>query len=74
MWHLPLIGLVKIIGGILIIFPQKIALVAVVIFPVMVGIVLTNVFADTSGLPIAIVLAAILGWINCDNRDAYEPL
>ncbi len=73
-WLMPLLGLTEIIGGLLIIFPQKRALGAVIIFPIMVGIVLTHVFVDTSGLPITIVLAAILGWIIYENRDAYEPL
>lgn len=73
-WLMPLLGLTEIIGGLLIIFPQKRALGAVIIFPIMVGIVLTHVFVDTSGLPIAIVLSAILGWIIYENRDTYEPL
>jgi len=73
-WLMPLLGLTEIIGGLLIIFPQKRALGAVIIFPIMVGIVLTHVFVDTSGLAITIVLAAILGWIIYENREAYEPL
>ena len=73
-WLMPLLGLTEIIGGLLIIFPQKRALGAVILFPIVVGIVLTHVFVDMSGLPMAIVVAAILGWIIYENRDAYEPL
>jgi len=73
-WLMPLLGLAEIIGGLLIIFPQKRALGAVILFPIVVGIVLTHIFVDMSGLPMAIVVAAILGWIIYENRDAYEPL
>ena len=73
-WLMPLLGLTEIIGGLLIIFLQKRALGAVILFPIVVGIVLTHVFVDMSGLPMAIVVAAILGWIIYENRDAYEPL
>jgi uncharacterized membrane protein YphA (DoxX/SURF4 family) len=73
-WLMPLLGLTEIIGGLLIIFPQKRALGAVILFPIVVGIVLTHIFVDRSGLPMAIVVAAILGWIIYENRDAYEPL
>jgi uncharacterized membrane protein YphA (DoxX/SURF4 family) len=73
-WLMPLLGLTEIIGGLLIIFPQKRALGAVILFPIVVGIVLTHIFVDRSGLPMSIVVAAILGWIIFENRDAYEPL
>jgi uncharacterized membrane protein YphA (DoxX/SURF4 family) len=73
-WLMPLLGLAEIIGGLLIIFPQKRALGAVILFPIVVGIVLTHIFVDMSGLPMAIVVAAILGWIIYENREAYEPL
>jgi len=61
-WLMPLLGLTEIIGGLLIIFPQKRALGAVILFPIVVGIVLTHIFVDRSGLPMSIVVAAILGW------------
>lgn len=73
-WLIPLVGLAEIIGGLLIIFPQKRALGAVILFPIVVGIVLTHLFVDMNGLPLAIVVSAILGWIIYENRDAYEPL
>src|ERR1700710_1201082 len=58
-WLMPLVGLAEIIGGLLIIIPRTRALGALIIFPVMVGIVLTNIVQDKSGLPIAVVFAAI---------------
>jgi uncharacterized membrane protein YphA (DoxX/SURF4 family) len=73
-WLLPLIGVAETLGGILIIIPRTRALGALIIFPVMVGILLTNTITDTSGLPIALVFAAIFVWIIYDNRTKYLPL
>lgn len=73
-WLTPLTGLAEIIGGLLIIFPKTRALGALVILPVFIGIVLTNTMVETSGLPLVIVLAAILIWILIDNKAKYKPL
>lgn len=73
-WLMPLIGIAEIIGGLLIIFPKTRALGAVVIFPVMVGVLLTHVFVDLSGLPMVVVIWAILLWIIVENWDRYTPM
>ncbi|MES2573495.1 MAG: DoxX family protein [Bacteroidota bacterium] len=73
-WLMPLVGAAEVVGGVLIIIPRFRALGALVILPVMVGIVLTNIVQDTSGLPIALVLSAILVWIMYDNKEKYAPL
>lgn len=73
-WLLPLVGLAEIVGGLLIIIPKTRALGALIIFPVMVGITLTNIFQDSSGLPIVLILWAILIWIMVENRKKYLPL
>ncbi len=73
-WLLPLIAVAEIVGGIFVIIPKTRALGALIIFPVMVGILLTHIFVDTTTLPIAAVLAAILGWIMYENREKYFPL
>jgi uncharacterized membrane protein YphA (DoxX/SURF4 family) len=73
-WLMPLVGIAEIVGGLLIIPKKTRALGALIIFPVMVGILLTNILTDTSGLPIALVLAAVLVWIIYDNRAKYMPL
>jgi putative oxidoreductase len=73
-WLLPLIAVAEILGGILVIIPKTRAIGALVIFPVMVGILLTHIFVDTSNLPVAFVLAAILGWMMYENRVKYYPL
>ena len=73
-WLMPLIALAELIGGALLIFPRTRALGALIVFPVMVGVLLTHIFVDTSGLPIAIVIWAILLWILFENRDKYFPI
>ena len=73
-WLMPLIAVVEIIGGVLAIIPKYRALGAIMILPVMVGILLTHIFNAPSGLPIALVLTAVLAWIMIDNRAKYASL
>lgn len=73
-WLMPLTGIAEIVGGLLIILPITRALGALIIFPVMVGIFLTNIVQDSSGLPIALILGAILVWILFENRGKYLPM
>jgi putative oxidoreductase len=73
-WLIPLLATAEIIGGLLFIFPKTRALGAIVIFPMLVGILLTHIFVDTSALPVALVLSAILGWVIYDNREKYLPM
>jgi len=72
-WLMPLIGAAEITGGVLIIFPKFRALGAIVILPVMVGILLTSLVLS-AGLPMAIILFAVLGWILFENREKYLPM
>jgi len=73
-WLLPLVAVAEILGGILVIIPKTRALGALVIFPVMVGILLTHMFVDTTNLPVALVLAGILGWMMYENKEKYLPI
>jgi len=73
-WLMPLVGLVEIIAGALIIIPKTRALGALMILPVMVGILLTNTITDTQGMPIALVMSAILAWVLIDNRQRYAGI
>ncbi len=73
-WLMPLIAVAEILGGLLIILPKTRALGALVLFPVMVGIFLTHAVVEPSGLPIALILWAVLGWIIYENRAKYLPL
>jgi hypothetical protein len=73
-WLMPLVGIAEFVGGLLIILPRTRALGALIIFPVMVGIALTNIVQDQRGLPLVLVLSAILLWIMYENRAKYLPL
>lgn len=73
-WLMPLIAVVEIIGGVLVIIPKYRALGAIMIFPIMIGILLTHIFNAPSGLPIALILLAVLTWIMIENRAKYAAL
>lgn len=70
-WLLPLVGAAEIIGGLLILFPKTRTLGALVVFPVMVGVLLTHLTVAPEGLPIALVIWAILSWMIWENRQKY---
>ncbi len=73
-WLMPLIAIVEILGGLLIISNKFRAVGAIVIFPIMIGILLTHITVAPSGLPLAIILFAILFWIMYENRVRYMAL
>jgi uncharacterized membrane protein YphA (DoxX/SURF4 family) len=73
-WLMPLVGLAELVGGILILFSKTRALGALIVFPVMVGVLLVNLTVAPEGLPIAIVIWAILGWIIYENWQKYLPI
>lgn len=73
-WLMPLIGVAEIVGGVLFITNKYRALGALIIFPIMIGILLAHITVAPSGLPIALVLFAILIWAMVENREKYYPL
>lgn len=73
-WLTPLVGMVEIIGGLLFIFPRTRALAALIIFPVMVGILTHHLSEDPSGIPLAVILFLINGWMMYDNREKYRAI
>lgn len=73
-WLMPLLGTAEILGGLLIIIPKTRALGTLVLFPVVVGILLTHIFVEASGLPIALVIVALMGKLIYDNRAKYLQL
>lgn len=73
-WLFPLIAVAEIVGGLLFMTNKYRALGALIIFPVMIGILLTHIINAPDGLPIALVLFAILLWAIYDNRAKYAPL
>jgi putative oxidoreductase len=73
-WLMPLVGIAELLSGILILFPKTRALGALVVVPVMLGVLLTHIFVAPSGLPIAIIIWLILGWVIYENREKYMGL
>src|SRR5690606_4287915 len=73
-WLMPLIAWAELVGGILLLFPRTRPLGALVVFPVMVGVLLTHLTAAPEGLPIALVIWAILLWILYTHREKYAIL
>ena len=73
-WIMPLVGFAELLGGILFIFPKTRALGALVLFPVMIGILFTNGMSMPSGLPIALLLFAVILWVIYENRRKYLPI
>lgn len=71
-WLMPLVGFAEVLGGLLIIIPKTRALGALVVFPVMVGVLCTHLTVAPEGLPIALVIWAILLWIIVENRNRYQ--
>ncbi|SHF81213.1 DoxX protein [Fodinibius roseus] len=73
-WLMPLIAVAEIAGGVLFVTKKYRALGAIIIFPVMVGILLTHFIVAPSGLPLALVLLAVLVWVMIENREKYLPM
>lgn len=73
-WLFPLVAVAEIVGGILFIIPRSRPLGAIILLPIMIGIVLTHITAAPSGLPLALILLAIILWVIVDNRAEYLPL
>ncbi|BDQ11920.1 MAG: DoxX family membrane protein [Chitinophagaceae bacterium] len=73
-WLMPLVAVAEILGGLLLIFRKTRALGAIILFPIMIGIVLIHATVAPSGLPLAIGLFLILGWIMLENKNKYLSL
>lgn len=73
-WLLPLTGAVEIGGGLLLLFARTRTLGALLLLPVLAGILLANISLSPSGLPVALILFAIVAWIMIENRKKYAVL
>src|SRR5688572_29264380 len=73
-WLMPLVGAIELIGGLLLIFPRTRSLGAIVILPVLAGILLTCITMAPSGLPIVLVLLAVIIWVIIDSWEKYLPM
>lgn len=72
-WLLPVVAVGEIIGGLLLFSKKYRALGAIILFPIILGIVATHIAGGT-GLPLALLFAAVLLWIMFNNRDKYLAL
>ncbi|WP_114938120.1 DoxX family membrane protein [Mucilaginibacter endophyticus] len=73
-WLMPLVGAAEVVGGLLLIIPRTRALGAIVLVPILTGILLSNISMAPSGLPIVLVLIAIVAWVIIDNWEKYLPM
>jgi len=73
-WLMPLVATAELIGGVLFIIPKFRALGAIIIFPITLGIVLLHSINAPSGLPIALVVFAVILWAIYENRAKYLPM
>lgn len=73
-WLMPLIGFAELVGGLLIIIKKTRTLGILIVFPVMVGALLTHIFVEPSGLPILLIIWAILIWNIFENKTTYLSL
>lgn len=73
-WLLPLVGAAEIIGGTLLIFRRTRALGALVLVPILTGILLSNISLAPSGLPLVLVLFAVVFWVIIGNKEKFLPL
>lgn len=73
-WLMPLVAVAEITGGVLVLFNKYRALGAIIILPVMTGVLVHHLTLDRSGMPVALVLAAINLWIIIDNCKKYRPM
>jgi putative oxidoreductase len=73
-WLMPLVAFAEIVGGILILIPRFRALGMLVLFPILVGIFLTHLIQVPAGLPIAIAMLGIQGWLMINHKEKLLPL
>ncbi|MFC0518261.1 DoxX family membrane protein [Mucilaginibacter angelicae] len=73
-WLMPLVGAAEVLGGLLLIIPRTRALGAVVLVPILTGILLSNIYMAPSGLPIVLVMIAIIIWVIIENWEKYLPM
>ena len=73
-WLLPMVGTVEVVGGLLLLFRRTRPLGAVVVVPVLAGALVANISMASPGVPVVLVLMAIVSWVIVDNKEKYLPL
>ncbi len=72
-WLMPLLATFEIVGGVLLILPRFRALGVLILTPIMVGI-LAHHFTLATGLPIPLIMTAVLVFAVIEERQKYLPL
>ncbi|WP_226390314.1 DoxX family protein [Penaeicola halotolerans] len=73
-WLMPLISIVEIIAGLMLIPRKTRLLAAVILTPIMVGITLTHLTVAPDGLPIVVLMLAVMTWIMFDRKEQLMGL
>ncbi len=68
------VALVEIIGGGLLIWGRMIPFALIILAPVIYNIFMIHAVMDPKGLPIGVVLVAVLGWVAWNRRDKFITL
>jgi uncharacterized membrane protein YphA (DoxX/SURF4 family) len=69
-----IVGLLQVIGGLLLLIGRYVPLGLTLLGPVIVNILLFHIFLDTSGLPIALVVAVLALFLLCRYRANFAGL
>ncbi|MDH5543537.1 MAG: DoxX family membrane protein [Nitrospinota bacterium] len=69
-----LIKLIELIGGALLMVGFFVPLAIFALAPIVLNIILFHVFLDTGGMPIAIVLGALEGFLGFSYWDSYRRI
>jgi len=72
-YMIPLLFASQIVGGALLLLGM-VPLGLVILVPVIVNIVAFHVFLAPGGLPVAVVVAGLAGFLAWTHREAYRPL
>ena len=72
--YLYVIGALEVLGGLLLLIGRYVPLGLTLLGPIVVNIVLYHVFMDMSGMPMAIVVAALTLFLVWRNSDAFAGL
>lgn len=73
-YMMTLIKLVEVIGGVLLLLNRFVPLALAILAPGIVNIALFHVFLAPGGLPIAILLLLLEGYLAWSYRDVYRPM
>jgi uncharacterized membrane protein YphA (DoxX/SURF4 family) len=71
-FFLPLLRLTQVVTGVALLAGRFVPLALVIIAPIVVNIVLYDIFLDPAGLPMGLLLLALLsflGWAYCDDYE-----